>query len=464
ENGVLQSMSIDVSNEEGAKASGVMKKFKLLLLCVVMLFCVVSLSFIKVYDNNWNTIAITRKKPFYINVTGDILFDKETIHLRAKGPFLPGKYYDITGDFVTFSVEKNFQNGTYQKISKDWSLLLSTNTRDFEIDTTIQEHDFSLESYEMSESKAYRLTVATNKKRDFVSMSVDVSVRPKLAVGHIILALCILIGLYTMIIFELVHQTLAAMIGATVAIACLALLGERPSSVEILTWMDVETMQLLFGMMVLVSILSETGFFDYVAVLTYKLARGKVWPLITSLCLVTAILSAFLDNVTTILLMSTVAIRLCETMNIDPKHMLIAMVIFSNIGGAMTPIGDPPNIIIISNRKIQSAGIGFIDFTMHMAPAVVLCLLATYVYVRFISYRDVSTLRFTEPAEIVVFEYETLFLTCVFRFLKNCMRSSESLDIKEPLTLSLFISFIRQTECSSEGLEYQGAIDSFPVH
>ncbi|CAL1266270.1 unnamed protein product, partial [Larinioides sclopetarius] len=254
-------------------------------------------------------------------------------------------------------------------------------------------------------SKTYQLTISTNKKRDYVSLSVDVAVRPKLAIGHILMALFILIGLYAMIIFELVHQTLAAMIGATVAIACLAVVGERPSSVEILTWMDVETMKLLFGMMVLVSILSETGFFDYVALLTYKLAKGKIWALVTSLCLVTAFLSAFLDNVTTILLMSAMTIRLCETMNIDPKHMLIAMVIFSNIGGAMTPIGDPPNIIIINNRKIQDAGIGFGVFTLHMVPIVLISLAATYGLVR-LMYRDPAKLRYTDPPEIVERKHE----------------------------------------------------------
>ncbi|CAL1266266.1 unnamed protein product, partial [Larinioides sclopetarius] len=398
-------VSIDSVSEEHPSPRIIMKRVKLALLSAVMIFCVVSLSFIKVRDDNWNSIAITRKRPFHTNVTGDIIFDKETIHVSAKGPFLQLNQYGVTEDFVTFSVAKISANGTYEKISKDWKLLLDTNTRDFKIDSNVLEHDFNLQSFEMSESKTYQLTISTNKKRDYVSLSVDVAVRPKLAIGHILMALFILIGLYAMIIFELVHQTLAAMIGATVAIACLAVVGERPSSVEILTWMDVETMKLLFGMMVLVSILSETGFFDYVALLTYKLAKGKIWALVTSLCLVTAFLSAFLDNVTTILLMSAMTIRLCETMNIDPKHMLIAMVIFSNIGGAMTPIGDPPNIIIINNRKIQDAGIGFGVFTLHMVPIVLISLAATYGLVR-LMYRDPAKLRYTDPPEIVERKHE----------------------------------------------------------
>ena len=83
------------------------------------------------------------------------------------------------------------------------------------------------------------------------------------------------------------------------------------------------------------------------------MARGEIWPLILILCLFTGFLSAFLDNVTTILLMTPVTIRLCEIKNIDPKHVLIAQVIFSNIGGAATPVGDPPNVIIINSSKVK---------------------------------------------------------------------------------------------------------------
>ncbi len=85
----------------------------------------------------------------------------------------------------------------------------------------------------------------------------------------------------------------------------------------------------------------------------FRLAKGQLWPLIFTLCVFTGVLSAFLDNVTTILLMTPVTIRLCEIKNMDPKHVLIALVMFSNIGGAATPVGDPPNVIIISSAKIQ---------------------------------------------------------------------------------------------------------------
>jgi hypothetical protein len=87
----------------------------------------------------------------------------------------------------------------------------------------------------------------------------------------------------------------------------------------------------------------------------FQITSGQEWPLVSTLCFFTAIVSIFLDNVTTVLLMTPVTIRLCEVMQLNPVPVLTAMVIFSNIGGAMTPVGDPPNVIIASNRDVVNA-------------------------------------------------------------------------------------------------------------
>ncbi|KAG8183960.1 hypothetical protein JTE90_005190 [Oedothorax gibbosus] len=435
--------STDESEEKKSKVKVLLHNIKLVLLMCVMLFCVVSLSFIKVQDDNWNSVGLTRSKPIYINVTGDIVFNEENIRLRAKGPFLPGKYFSITEDFVLFTILRISLNGTYEKVSKPWRLLLAPDTREFEVNSKILEHDFELEENEKSDSKTYQVVVSTNKRRDYVSLSVDVSVESKLAVGQIIVALCILIGLYILIIFELVHRTLAAMIGATTAISCLALIGERPSLMEVLSWIDVETLSLLFGMMVLVSILCETGFFDYIAVVTYKVARGHIWALITGICFVTALLSAFLDNVTTVLLMSAIAIRLCEAMNIDPKHVLISLVVFSNVGGALTPIGDPPNLIIISNKSIQNAGINFGNFTLHMLPIIIICLGGTYAFLR-LKYRDISMLRFSEPPEVVEVKHEIEVWKKAFNSLSGYSRDEDTVRVVLHRKIAMLETLLRK--------------------
>jgi Na+/H+ antiporter NhaD/arsenite permease-like protein len=190
----------------------------------------------------------------------------------------------------------------------------------------------------------------------------------------VVVATSILVGVYLLIIFDIVHRTLAAFIGSTATIAALSMLQKRPTFYEVVEWVDLDTISLLFGMMTLVAIFSQTGFFDYSAVKAYKLAKGKIGPLITILCLLSAVVSAFLDNVTTILLLTPVSIRLCQVLNVDPLPVLIAEVVFSNIGGTATAVGDPPNIIIVSNRLIRSQGIDFAEFTLHLSLGILLCM------------------------------------------------------------------------------------------
>ncbi|MET9224290.1 ArsB/NhaD family transporter [Lentzea sp. NPDC003310] len=123
---------------------------------------------------------------------------------------------------------------------------------------------------------------------------------------------------------------------------------------------------LLFGMMIIVGIVKQTGVFDYLAIWAAKKARGRPYRLMVMLMIITAIASPFLDNVTTIMLVAPVTIVVCNRLRISAQPYLIAEVLASNIGGAATLIGDPPNIIIGSR-----AGLSFLDFLVHMAPIVV---------------------------------------------------------------------------------------------
>ena len=138
---------------------------------------------------------------------------------------------------------------------------------------------------------------------------------------------------------------------------------------------------LLFGMMVIVGIVKQTGVFDYLAIWAAKKSRGRPYRLMVMLMLITAIASPFLDNVTTIMVVAPVTVVVCQRLNIAARPYLIAEVLASNIGGAATLIGDPPNIIIGSR-----AGLTFVDFLVHMAPIVavvfVVFVLATRVLFR----------------------------------------------------------------------------------
>uniref|UniRef100_A0A8D2B6H3 OCA2 melanosomal transmembrane protein n=1 Tax=Sciurus vulgaris TaxID=55149 RepID=A0A8D2B6H3_SCIVU len=222
--------------------------------------------------------------------------------------------------------------------------------------------------------------------------------------AQVTIAAAILAGVYALIIFEIVHRTLAAMLGALAALAALAVIGDRPSLTHVVEWIDFETLALLFGMMILVAIFSETGFFDYCAVKAYRLSRGRVWTMIIMLCLIAAILSAFLDNVTTMLLFTPVTIRLCEVLNLDPRQVLIAEVIFTNIGGAATAIGDPPNVIIVSNQELRKMGLDFARFTAHMFVGICLVLLVSFPLLRLLYWN--KKLYNKEPSEIVELKHE----------------------------------------------------------
>mgnify|MGYP003312434309 FL=1 len=197
----------------------------------------------------------------------------------------------------------------------------------------------------------------------------------------------ILTIVYALIVFEIVHRALAAAIGGIVAVITLHAIGNGPDLGTVVTWIDEETIGLLIGMMVIVDILGKTGVFEWAAVQAYALSGGSIWRLSIILCTITAVFSAFLDNVTTILLIVPVTIQIAKVLNLEPIPLIIAEVMFSNIGGAATQIGDPPNIIIGAQLSSQALsdnviladqGIAFIDFIIHVGPAVIIAMAPSF--------------------------------------------------------------------------------------
>ena len=167
------------------------------------------------------------------------------------------------------------------------------------------------------------------------------------------------------------------------------------------TMIDWETIGLLLGMMVMVGVISHTGVFEWFAVQAYKKSGGEIWTLVVFLCAVTAVLSAFLDNVTTMLLLTPVTIQIAKVLDLKPIPILISEVLFSNIGGAATMIGDPPNIMIgsamspsaIEGNKdsdiaaLASDGVTFNDFIIEMAPGILLTIVPSFMLIRWL-YKD----------------------------------------------------------------------------
>ncbi|NUS44034.1 MAG: ArsB/NhaD family transporter [Mycobacteriaceae bacterium] len=175
---------------------------------------------------------------------------------------------------------------------------------------------------------------------------------------------------YLLIATERIHKTKAALAGAAVVLA-LGVLGSSEAFFSQDTGIDWNVILLLFGMMIIVGVLKQTGIFEYAAIWAVKRAKGSPLRILLLLTVITAAASALLDNVTTVLLIAPVTLLVCDRLDIRPAPFLIAEVLASNIGGAATLIGDPPNIIIASR-----AGLSFNVFLVHMAPIVLVELLA----------------------------------------------------------------------------------------
>ncbi len=173
---------------------------------------------------------------------------------------------------------------------------------------------------------------------------------------------------YVLIATEWVHRVKAAVGGALILLVIGATDGEHAFfSAE--SGIDWNVIFLLLGMMLIVSVIKRTGLFEYLAIWSAKRARGKPFRLMVILVLVTAVASALLDNVTTVLLIAPVTFLVCDRLGVNAAPFLIAEVLASNIGGTATLVGDPPNIIIASR-----AGLSFNDFLIHLAPLVVVLL------------------------------------------------------------------------------------------
>jgi Na+/H+ antiporter NhaD/arsenite permease-like protein len=190
------------------------------------------------------------------------------------------------------------------------------------------------------------------------------------------LAIAVFSGAYVLIATERIHRVAAALGGAGIVVAA-GILDAHDLFYREETAIDWNVIFLLFGMMVIVGVLRHTGIFEYVAIWAAKRAKGDPYRVMMLLCLITGIASAGLDNVTTVLLVAPVTLLVCDRIGVSPVPYLIAEVLASNIGGAATLIGDPPNIIIASR-----ANLSFNDFLVHMAPMIAVLLVVFVVVCR----------------------------------------------------------------------------------
>jgi Na+/H+ antiporter NhaD/arsenite permease-like protein len=202
-----------------------------------------------------------------------------------------------------------------------------------------------------------------------------------------IISICIFIFVFIAISFHLLHETAAALLGGVAVLLLTYIGGHFTPDLKLLTFEDAmlvvdwNVIFLIMGMMIFMAILAETNVFKWLAFLLYRAARGNAWGISVALILLTGVTSAFLNDVTAILMLVPLSIQMAAAIGLNPMVIVIPEVLASNIGGAATLIGDPPSTIVGSH-----IGIGFGEYMVNMAPVALLCMVALLV-VNWFQYR-----------------------------------------------------------------------------
>ena len=234
-----------------------------------------------------------------------------------------------------------------------------------------------------------------------------------------IVAIVIFVAAYALIISEKIHRTIIGICGAMLMIL-LGIINQETAIHHI----DFNTLGLLMGMMVIVNITSETGLFNYLAIWAAKKVKAKPISLLIALSLLTAVCSALLDNVTTVLLTVPITFSITKQLNVDVKPFLIAQILASNIGGTATLIGDPPNIMIGS-----AVGLQFMDFITNLTAICILIFIVTIALLIVIYGKKLHT---TDELRDKVMQLDEKSQIVEPRLLKKCLFALA-------ITISLFV-------------------------
>lgn len=189
-----------------------------------------------------------------------------------------------------------------------------------------------------------------------------------------IIAIAVFLVVIVLIMTEKVHRTSAALAGAVVLLLTNVLTVDKAVG-----YIDFNTIGVLVGMMLFVAVIKNSGVFEYIAIRAAKMAKGDPWKIMVAFILITAFLSAFLDNVTAVLLVGPMTITIARMLNINPVPFLITQIFAANIGGTATLIGDPPNIMIGS-----ATGLGFLDFVANTGIVAVVSIVVIIIIMRFL--------------------------------------------------------------------------------
>ena len=314
----------------------------------------------------------------------------ETSESEVHGASLSGRLADPLGEPVHDAEVWAFVNGGHEPAGEttsqeDGSYLLDLPQTAFRsvVVRMVRPHFESVE-IALSDEEVGQLSLAGSLR--LPDMELPRRITPGFWVATISFVLVL-----TLIALERLHKTTAALLGVALILGVSLVAGAiRPDFFvydfeEALGYVDFDVIFLVMGMMIVIAVIEETGIFQWMAYQAYRMSGGRMWLLVTILIAITAVASALLDNVTTMLLMAPITVQIALTMGINPLSLLIPEVLASNVGGISTLIGTPTNILIGSY-----AGLGFNDFLINLTPGVVVALVALTIYV-ILRYRKENT-------------------------------------------------------------------------
>ncbi|MDH5767797.1 MAG: ArsB/NhaD family transporter, partial [Nitrospirota bacterium] len=198
-------------------------------------------------------------------------------------------------------------------------------------------------------------------------------------------ATAIFVLAYAIIVSEKTHKAIIAVFGAALMLI-LKILNQHEAFHLEEFGIDWNVIFLLISMMVIINLMRPSGIFEYIAIKSAKLGKGEPFRILVIFAIVTAMLSAFLDNVTTVLLIIPVTLLIADALEVDPLPYLISCILASNIGGTATLIGDPPNIMIASKAHLS-----FMDFIYHLTPLVIVLMVFYILFIRIIWGKKLQT-------------------------------------------------------------------------
>uniref|UniRef100_A0A1B0AG68 Citrate transporter-like domain-containing protein n=1 Tax=Glossina pallidipes TaxID=7398 RepID=A0A1B0AG68_GLOPL len=259
-------------------------------------------------------------------------------------------------------------------------------------DVLMENVDLDCDVYE------YHIVFFTNVNE---SLGLEIHIRTTRFTKYLgtVLGIVLLVVIYILLIFDLVHRALAGIIACTLGIGIMGALHMKPDLTTILSWVHIDTILLIFGISIIMGIMAETGVQDYLAATGYELAYGHIWPMLNVLLVTAFTLAIFYNNVMIALFLTPICLRMSEVMVLSPIPVLICLIIATNVGSTLTPMGSLSNYLIANSPFLPSGNIGPPTFILHMLPATILAAAQSYVHLR-VQFINSDKMRDTHTAEV----------------------------------------------------------------